>query len=216
MMRNWLVSSLFVLFLVAGSARGSAIFYSDLASFNAAVAGASLTTGLIDFESVPVGSYNNAAGVTTGGLNFTGPFSGSYFLWVNTEAAWGGHFAPGTGNTINGIGEIDITLPAGTRAFGANMGNSYVWATGGSAAVAVQLSSGESDSTPTSLARLFPFFGFVSDSPVSSLILSGASFVTIDNVRSGSAAVTSPVPEPSTLWLSAGAIVLALARSRRR
>ncbi len=214
-MRHRLVSFLFVLFLVAGSARAGVIFYSDLESFNAAVAGASLSTSLIDFESVPVSTYNTSAGVTTGGLNFVGPAFGSYFLWVSTEAAWGGNFAPGTGNTLNGIGEIDITLPAGTFAFGANMGNSYVWATGGSAGVAVHLSTGETDYTPTSPSRLFPFFGFVSESPVNSVILSGASFVTIDNVMSGSAAAASPVPEPSTLLLSASAIVLALVRRRR-
>src|SRR5215813_10980151 len=152
--------SLLLSIALASTGWGSAIFYSDLASYNAAVAAAGITTNVINFESVPVGQYSTAAGLTVDGLQFVGPFGGGYFLAIFDEATWGSHFAPSTGNTLASIAEIDITLPPGTRAFGANVGESAVWATGLSSQVEFRLSTGESASTPVNPSRLFPFFGF--------------------------------------------------------
>jgi hypothetical protein len=192
-------------------AYGGAIFYSDLSSFNGAMSAAGLPKNVIDFESVPTGDYSTAAGLTVSGLNFVGPFSQNFLLRVFPESGWGENFAIGTGNTLSGVGLIDITLPPGTRAFGANVGNSFVWATGESAGVGFQLSTGEFAYTPTSTSRLFPFFGFVSDVPVNSLEVSGASFLTIDNVTFG----PTTVPEPSALLLSSAGFLLLRAIRRR-
>jgi hypothetical protein len=119
---------------------------------------------------------------------------------------------PNTGNTLSSVHHIAIALPAGTRAFGANVGQSVVWAIGADSLGELRLSTGESAFTGLSLSRLFPFFGFVSDVPVASVGVRGSSFITIDNVTIGaidnvrSEAIATP--EPATLLASAGAIVL--------
>jgi len=206
-------SLLFLLLPILPSfkAPAAAIFYSDQISFDAALTAAGVSTNLIDFETVPTAEYSTASGLTVNGINFVGPFS-PYFLRVFPESGWGEHFAQDTGNTLAAVGEIDIKLPPDTRAFGANVGQSFVWATGGISAVGFRLSTGEQAFTATNPSRLFPFFGFVSDAPVSSLQIGfGASFITIDNVTFGPTAV----PEPNTFWLLLPVAVLFLSlRSR--
>lgn len=212
-MKKRALFSLLLFVFSAGAARGGAIFYTDPLAFNNAVLGAGLGTGFIDFESVAVGDYSSASGLTAGGLNFVGPFS-PYFLRVVEESGWGVNFAPGTGNTLTGVGQIDITLAPNTRAFGANVGQSFVWATGGSSSVQFRLSTGDTAGIATNPAQLFPFFGFVSDVPVGGVQVGfGASSITIDNLSWGTPA---EVPEPTTLLMSAGGLLAFIFGRKRR
>ena len=130
--------------ILSSAAYGGTKFYFDLASYNAAVTAAGLSPNSINFESAATIDYSTAAGLSTGGLTFVGPFSPGYKLSVKSESDWTGKFiVSGTGNTLVGVGEIDVTLPPNTRAFGANVGQSAVRVVGINSAVRLQLSTGE-------------------------------------------------------------------------
>jgi len=196
--------------LIAPVLQGSTIFYTSQSSFLAAAAADGLATNTIDFESVPTGSYDTSSGLTVDGLNFVGPNSGSYQLQVGPA-----FFPTGTGNTLTAVGEIDVTLPPDTYAFAADVGSSFVYYSDADSSIEFQLSTGDSDSVPITPTSLFPFFGFISDTPVASLQILGPSFLSIDNVTSGTA---SSVPEPSTLLplLCAAPVLLLVTKKRRR
>lgn len=200
---------LFLFLLHTVSTRAAAVFYFDKTTFDSAVSAAGLASNLIDFESVPAVPY--PGGLTTSGVTFRDA-SDPTFPRVFPEAQWGQYFASGTGNTLAGLTTFNVSLPAGVRAFGANVGQTAIWAVPGlSSSVQFRLPTGEARSTVTDASHLFPFFGFVSDVPVTNLQVGfGVTFITMDNVTFA----TTATPEPSTAILCAGVLVIMLARLR--
>src|SRR5689334_15226591 len=116
--------------LASGFIQGATIFYHDKPSFGSGISVNALSNKIIDFESLSPGDYSTPQGVSIEGATFVGEPAFQFELHVFPESTWGHYFAAGTGNTIAAVWVMSVALPANTRAFGANVGESFVWATG--------------------------------------------------------------------------------------
>jgi PEP-CTERM motif len=202
--------------------------YTDLASWQAAVAQLGLDTfeGVVGSNGSSGTTYNTVGGYTDAlGIDFVGAFSslaGSDVLQVIGAA-----YAPspwwdfGTGATLasgqttnSGILQPQIVakLPANITAIALD-----VMTYGNIVPVTLTASDGTTLTVSTA-ARQQTFYGFTFNAPVSTLTISVPSenggYVLLDNFRIGTADVAAP--EPATmLLLGLGLVFVAFLRKRR-
>jgi hypothetical protein len=178
------------------------------------------------FESVASAFTFPAAPITfiSGGLSVAGVYtdtSGTVFTGlINASAdplALSGTKLIQTGNTAGGTRSIAITLPADTYAFG--MFVSSAAGTGATPNVDIVPVSGSSDWTLSTYSGATPFFGIISDTPITNLYLGnylGGGALAIDSFILGTeGAPPSEAPEAPAFLLT-GAGLMLLRRLRRR
>lgn len=220
-----LVSALFALLLPAGAAT---VTYSDRTSFlNHAVAWT-----VIDFDTT-IGpnafvNYSDAAGLTEAGVRFVSyrsfPNTLTYNLMAGDSMSCCNISVDGSAAlylawsqaSIAALGLTEITLPAGVTAFGFDLINNLV-----PTAYPYQITLSDGSVFQGMADRTPQFYGFVSDTPISHLLIemplppgSGeqASRLAIDNV-----VFASSVPEPATgLSAAAGMLLYAFLTKRYR
>jgi hypothetical protein len=199
-----------VLFAFSLSSFCSVTFFTDQASFDAAVQTANLSASTIEFDSTPQGDYSTAAGLTVNGANFVGPFAGGDNLQVY-PANWDAPYIVGSGNVLVGVEEIDINLPQNIEAFGTYVNSSVMFYVNGGPWEEVLSVDGQSFLVTLTPADPFPFIGFLSTTPVATASLTGPSFVTVDHVEVGSVPqppIATPEPMSASLALLGVELVL--------
>jgi hypothetical protein len=198
-----------VLFAFSLSSFCSVTFFTDQASFDAAVQAANLSASTIEFDSTPQGDYSTAAGLTVNGVNFVGPFAGGDNLQVY-PANWDAPYIVGSGNVLVGVQEIDINLPQNVEAFGTYVNSSAMFFIDGPLQDVLSV-NGQSFGVTLTSADPFPFIGFLSTTPVATTTLTGPSFVTIDHVEVASVPqppIATPEPMSASLALLSVGLVL--------
>lgn len=191
--------------------------YTDRALWTAASTG--VTT--IDFETLGASpgaatGYSTAAGVTLSGVNFVGILPGDYYLFAEKENP-GSSLYWGSGTVLMGpwyqnlSGRyIQINLPAHVTAFGLDlMANSMT-----AQQVTIVLPGVNSFLVNTQANPTRTFWGFTSDTPISTIQISATASPLIDNVSFGTAA-PAQTPEIATFILI-GTGLLGLRWLRRR
>lgn len=220
-----LIASLGAGLLFAATARPSTIMYTNYSSFLAATT-APLTT--LGFEGiVPAGSssYYGLTGLNVDGVDIT---TSDYQLWVvsSTYPLSGGL---GTGDYVEGSyynlnqgqGSTTFTFTRATYDFGIDIrAYNQVSQPGGTFGFTLSNGTGFGVSAPDTS----DFFGFVSDTPFTSVTITptgsayladgNAEFLHFDNVSVDAQAVAS-TPEPSTIFLCAGGLLVGIAGKRR-
>ena len=204
---------------------GAQVVYTDRTLFNAANPG--LTA--FNFGDIPTADLPPADGFvdvtpsyTFQGVTFSTGNPGAAGLFILDSGYYGSNGAPyaldstdflqaATGNPA----QLDITLPNGTTAFGADFGT---FEASGSVQVLV---NGQALPTPlvTSDSNGGSFFGYTSPAPITSLSFVETTGDTL-NVNGVEFGQETPVPEASSLeglslMLAVGALTLS-ARKRRR
>jgi hypothetical protein len=187
---------------VVGPASADLVVYSDPAQFAAA---STNMTG-IDFENLaPSGRfsyYGDPGTLAIGGVTFT---TNSPLFVQNNNAYGTGAFLSAQQSDPE---IVNIVLPSGITAVGSDYFSAY--------STTVTLSSGQSFVIPGGTYPDLGFFGFTTDTAVSSIQLTVAgNGIDLDNFTFGQA-----VPEPTTIaLLTTGMLVVAggpLLRRRRR
>lgn len=207
-------------------------FYTDQATFNAALS----SENSFDFNSLVSGSsavsYSTSAGLTDNGINFvgnTGNSSSPYFLvavgpdyFSNVYDVVPGQSVlatPASSSPSQQItnGSLTITLPgSGYTAFGLLLFDTQNGSTSPIGSDTVTLSVGTSSGSVTTPGGGTAFIGFTSASPVTSITLRGTTqdeFPDLSWVYYGTASTSPSAPEPatvSTLLLGAGLALLKL------
>jgi hypothetical protein len=174
------------------SAHAQVTQYSSRTSFNAATSG--LTTFTLDGYA-PAGSYAEyPTGLTVDGVAFS----------ASGKALYVGDPGDGNGNPFNGHQYVDsddqqtlnIALPTGTTAFGADFFNYGYNSTGGSTITALVNGTTFTFTEPNNTTSAFA--GFTSSAPITSLSFSGGTYgPALDNLSFGTAGPAA-VPEAST------------------
>lgn len=197
--------SILVVLLAIAPAFGSVVaVYSDRASWESSLGGA--TFDLITFDDVLAGDYSTSAGLTVDGISILGLNGASYDLSV-------GNFCPGPSVYCwnsgalayqSSTGETMVITPPGTvRATGFDL------MTGSTAyVVTVDVSSGGGTEyyVPTFTSPARAFFGITTDSAITSIQISGPGLRLVDNIETADPTQT---PEVMTMLLiGAGLIVL--------
>jgi hypothetical protein len=196
----------------ATSARADTVVFTTRAAFTAA--STNLTT--IDFEGIaPINSVANfSSPLTLQGVTFSGSTTGAISVLDS------GFFPPlfqfNSGAVLGGFAFIEVTLPTGITALGADImttnpdGQSFD----------VVLSTGQVFSVTTPFRPERGFFGLTSDVAIASIRFTVApgpirGIPLMDNFTSGQAQ-TAPVPEPSTLILLGTGLAGIAAQVKRR
>lgn len=195
-------------------ARADAIVFTTRAAFIAASTG--LTT--IDFEGIaaPNGVANFSSPLTLQGVTFSGSPTGA------VSVVDSGFFSPlfqfQSGAVLSGFGFIEVTLPAGVTALGADIMSTNP----NGLPFQVLLSTGESFvvNTPAQPAR--GFFAITSDVAITSIRFAtlpgpnqSAGIPLLDNFTFGQAQGAT-VPEPATILLLGTGLVGIATRVRRK
>lgn len=191
--RNWALAGA-ALLSISGSAFADTIYTSQIA-FNAAISGAATYS----FPSVN-GFQNEGTGYTLGSLTFS---AGSIALH--------GDGAYGHGLTYLGLNAVEpITMTTATSAIGFTVG-----AFSGAESVEVYINGNPVDLLSVATHPNSTFFGYVSDSPITSIAFQQPTNTEFDilNVVTGTPA---PAPEPSSLALLGSALVAGAAGLRKR
>lgn len=197
---------------------GGATFFNSSSDFFS-TAGATTTE---TFNAVPDGSYNTASGLTSNGVNLVGRCT-----QTSTGQKWcGGDFQmSASGGTIIGPlalyayspygsqdGDLVVTLPYAVHAAGFDF---TVDASTPNGRLLLLLSTGDTSPTVTAATGQPGYFGFLSDTPVTSFtvrVLNPGfeySRIYFDNLS-----FDTTVPEPAQS-LSVGALLYAMAVLRR-
>ncbi len=186
---------------------------AQITTYSTATAFAAATTGITSFNFNGYGESGfykdySSTGLTVQGVKFTVPIN--TYLYVqdptyNGSRPFGNDFYLEQQNT----GPVNVALPAGTTAFGAN----FSGAVADNAKVTI-------NGTPYTFAepgsKSNTFFGFTSTTPITSLTYTSNGFGTsIDNVRFGSIGVAA-TPEPGSIALLIGMGVTGAGVLRRR
>ena len=158
---------------------------------------------IITFEGVspPNPSPIGASSITTSGVTFSNPW-GRIFFTVSP------HPIPGTGQYLwhfDGVGPVDISLPGGITAFGADLSGGIEPNLSYDATLTVNLAGGLSYAYNLTAPRgVWTFFGITFTQPIASVVyddggpnLPGLHEEMLDKVTFGS------IPEPSVLGLFA-------------
>jgi hypothetical protein len=181
----------------------------------------------ITFEGLtPEGGYANVPGasLTLSGATFAHLGATRPYMITVSDTYPGGNYNRGSGDSLQ-IGSPDysgagsllrISLPAGTLALAADLYTVVGNSSNVSAPILITLSSGETYTvvTPASVPGM-AFFGVISTSPIAHVDFEsqdGAAFLNVDNVSFSSEAI----PEPATLFMAGGALLLLGALRRRR
>jgi len=216
---------LLILLLLISAPLTAGTIYQDRPAWEAET----LSISTIDFEGLTStwSSYNTAAGLTVGDVQFAGLAGGGYSLTVVNSAYDPSHDF-GSGSVLKGpyywgtdlSRQIEITLPSAATVFGLD----FMSIGSSPEDFAITLSNGEAwTGLPGVAAPGRQFFGVVSETPftqVQLMLSTGINSVTypvIDNVAWGAAGAPPPgeTPEAGTLLLVGGGLIM-LWRIRRR
>lgn len=202
----------------ANPARAAYVVYTDRASFNAAT----ILTATLDFEEVtdePFSRYDTPAGLTLSGVNFQGIldvpgphdiFSSTGYLFtvdpsydpIFNSYSWGSGRVlagpDGAHDPVNDVysGHILVTLSPGVTAIGVDLMTFDPFAD----SVDILFANGDSFSVPTLDNPNRAFFGYTSDSAISSITFRShnPSFLNMDNFSFGE---VNPTPAPAGVVL---------------
>lgn len=216
------VACLFLMMSAPGIS-ASVVFYTNQSLYNSAVATAGLSNSTFNFNSTPVQSYSNAAGLTIDGVNFVSPNgNGGYYLGtapsnyccndytdpnesLQAAAKTSSYYNISNGYTI-------ITLPAGATTFSLTAFTLQAGDYTNSGHDTLNLNvNGSVGQTATTAGSGTGFIGFISTAPVASLILTGTTaedFIDIINGSVGSPVSNSSAPEPSSWAMICAAATL--------
>lgn len=202
----------------ANPARAAYVVYTDRASFNAAT----ILTATLDFEEVTdelSSRYDTPAGLTLSGVNFQGIldvpgphdlFSSTGYLFtvdpsydpIFNSYSWGSGRVlagpDGAHDPVNDVysGHILVTLSPGVTAIGVDLMTFDPFAD----SVDILFANGDSFSVPTLDNPNRAFFGYTSDSAISSITFRShnPSFLNMDNFSFGE---VNPTPAPAGVVL---------------
>lgn len=192
--------------LLTANAHGQGTIYTSRSAFEATLS--SSTTITFEDQTNVISNGTPAYSRTISGVTFTTPDA---LLFITGP---GGGPIPGTGRYLwhfDGSSPVDILLPGGVTAFGADFSGGVEPHPSFNATLTVNLVGGGSYDYNFSAARgSWTFFGVTFAQPIANLIYNdGGSFLheeMLDNVTFGSA-----IPEPSVSGLfAAGALLLGL------
>jgi len=178
----------------AMTARADTVVFTNRAAFTAASTG--LTT--INFEGIAAANSvaNFASPLTLQGTTFAGSPTGA--ISVVDSGFFSPLFQFNSGAVLSGFGFIDVTLPAGATAIGADImstnpdGQSFQ----------VLLSTGAVFTVSTPARPNRGFFGITFDSTITSIHFTTTGIPLMDNFTFGQAQ-SAPVPEPVSMVLLA-------------
>jgi hypothetical protein len=199
------------LFLAGSVASFGDSFYTSSAEFQAALGGLAQQT--ITFDDILTGTYDP---LIVDGVTFKGAAATEPDVHVASQADWTMlFFNSPTGNSVASV-NLSVLTPTGVTAVGFLVGASYVVATGNPAVTSITLttqSGGETQNVSLTPAAPFPFFGVVTDVPITRIDITGPSLSTIDNFTFAGVTIT---PEPSSaLLFGLPLIAVGLARRNR-
>jgi PEP-CTERM motif len=172
-------------------------FYTSLAAFNAATTGD--TTFNFDSITPPGSAHYYGSSVTTNGVTFT-TTNDSLNTISNTLA--GGRYAFTGANSVlmdyyAGPSDITAVLPAGTTAFGVDLGQLF-----GTNIVIVTLPNGDTLTTSFAGDPGLSFLGVTENLPISSITFQAGGFgLSFADFTLGTSGTTTAVPEPATMTM---------------
>ena len=202
-----------------GNAARAQITFNNRAAFIAATPGAS-SFNFNGFappytDSPPFGVTNYPGGITVQGLSFTASADG--LNAASPGPVLGNPFGGEQFIYTTGTASLDVALPAGVTAFGADFSN--YGATGGAtvtATVITMMVNGVSYTFNEPGDTSSTFFGVVSTSPITSLsFVNNDSGTALDNVRFKQSAAATPEPGGVALLVGIMTISAGLFRKRR-
>jgi hypothetical protein len=199
-----------VLLAPAAAADAAVLTFSSQSAFAAAAPG--LPT--IDFEGIaPDVSFVFIPGtLSLGGATFATntPVSDGFLFVIGPDLYYVANSVLSFQQSSTGVDSLLITFASPVTAFGALFGQFSTQT------LSVTLSTGDSTSVVAAALPDLAFFGLVSDTPFSSLVLTGPAIdvYNLDDVQFGR--TPTPVPEPASIALAAFGLAAATLRRRRR
>ena len=205
--------------ILARGSNAAIVTFNDRATFSAHTT--SLTT--IDFGGIAPShsfvNFNTPQGLTLSGINFVGINAPTSLVLLVVDGQFpfiaytgrGGQVASLESPVTGANSGIQVNLPGGINAVGMDLFTVITGSGQGTDTDTVRISIGaqtfQVPTVTTSVGNGRVFFGFDSDTPVSSFIISATGNQAVADVVNFTFGVAAPVPLPAAVWLFGSSLV---------